>query len=144
MKYALTISVLICSLLFTSCDETKRVIDAAGSVQLSGTYTVTGLNSAKIAAGDLTLGFAALDKSVNGSTGCNTFFGNYTIDYPALTFGELAVTKKACPGTTMKTETTYLEALNNVGSYGLQNGVLTLYSKTDRSVLITAKKDTQE
>jgi len=144
MKFLLTTTALLCTLLFTGCDETKRVIDVAGSVQLSGAYTVTNLNASKMTTGDLTLNFTALDKSVNGSTGCNTFFGNYTIDYPSLVMGELAVTKKACSTGAMTAESNYLAALNNVGSYGLQNGVLTLYSKGDRSVLITAKKDTQE
>jgi len=131
----------------TSCDETKRVLDVAGDVQLSGTYTVTQINSKASTANNTdeqTLSFAALDRSIRGNTGCNTFFGNYTIDLYAITIGDLAVTKKACSASVMTQEDNLLVALNNTGSYSLQDDTLTLLSKTDRSVLLTAKKQTQE
>jgi len=131
----------------TSCEETKRVLDVAGDVQLSGTYTVTQINSkasTALNADEQTLSFAALDRSIRGNTGCNTFFGNYTIDLYAITIGELAVTKKACPASVMTQENNLLSALNNTGSYSLQDDTLTLLSKTDRSVLLTAKKQKTE
>jgi len=131
----------------TSCDETKRVLDVAGDVQLSGTYTVTQINSKASTANNTdeqTLSFAALDRSIRGNTGCNTFFGNYTIDLYAITIGDLAVTKKACSASVMTQEDNLLVALSNTGSYSLQDDTLTLLSKTDRSVLLTAKKQTQE
>jgi heat shock protein HslJ len=70
-------------------------------------------------------------------------FGNYTIDLYTINFGQLAVSEKMCMDKNiMKTERDFLDALNNTGSYALDNGILTLYSKTDRSVLLNAKKDT--
>jgi heat shock protein HslJ len=132
----------------TSCEETKKVIGVAGSVQLSGNYMVTSIPGAsdKISKeGDLlTLNFAALDKSIRGNTGCNTFFGNYTLDLYALSFSDIGATERACSKPVMATENAYMMALGNTGSYELQNNILTLFSKTDRSVLLTAKKEVQE
>lgn len=143
MKTFATLSLLIFTLVFTSCDETKRVIDVAGSVQLTGSYTVTALNGKKISGKTTpTLSLSAIDKSIQGNTGCNSVFGSYTLDLYAISFNDLAVTAKDCPeDNKMSVEREYLDALNNTGSYALENNILTFYSKTDRSVLLKATKD---
>jgi len=143
MKTLATLSLILFAVIFTGCDETKKVIDVAGSVQLTGSYTVTALNGKKLVnATNPTFTMSALDNSFRGTTGCNSVFGNYTIDLYAINFGDLAVSEKFCTEKEiMKTERDFLDALNNAGSYALENGVLTLYSKTDRSILLSAKKD---
>ncbi|MBK5214686.1 MAG: META domain-containing protein [Flavobacteriaceae bacterium] len=146
MKTLATLSLLLLlfTVIFTGCDETKKVIDVAGSVQLTGNYIVSSINGKKLEnTTNPTFTLSALDNSFRGTTGCNSVFGNYTIDFYALNFGDLAVSEKFCTDkNTMKTERDFLDALNNTGSYALENNVLTLYSKTDRSVLLSAKKDT--
>lgn len=144
MKKAIFALLILAS--FISCDETKKVIDVAGSVQLSGTYTITQLDATPIGEkAGITMTFAAIDKSIRGNTGCNSFFGNYNNDLYALSFSDIAMTEKACPaGDIMQNEIKFTNALNNTGSYNLQENVLTLYSKTDRSVLLKAKKETKE
>ncbi|AFL81000.1 heat shock protein [Aequorivita sublithincola DSM 14238] len=146
MKTLATLSLLLFTVIFTSCDETKKVIDVAGSVQLTGNYTVSAINGKKLEnTTNPTFTLSALDNSFRGTTGCNSVFGNYTIDLYAINFGQLAVSEKMCMDKSiMKTERDYLDALNNTGSYAIANGVLTLYSKTDRSVLMSAKKDSSE
>ena len=143
MKTLATLSLLIFTVIFTSCDETKRVIDVAGSVQLTGSYTVSSLNGNTLTnTTNPTFSLSALDNSLRGTTGCNSVFGNYTIDLYAISFNDLAVSEKACLGTNiMNTERDFLDALNNTGSYGLENGILTFYSKTDRSALLSATKN---
>ncbi|MDN3722905.1 META domain-containing protein [Aequorivita sp. SDUM287046] len=143
MKLLATLSILIFSIIFTSCDETKKVIDVAGNVQLTGNYTVTAMNGKKL---DIkknpTFSLSAIDNSFKGTTGCNSIFGNYTLDLYAINFEKLAVTEMYCEEKEiMKTERDFLDALNNTGSYALENNVLTLYSKNDRSVLLSAKKE---
>ncbi len=144
MKTLATLSLLIFTLVFTSCDETKKVIDVAGSVQLTGNYTVSALNGKKLTSNPSpTFSLSALDNSFRGTSGCNSVFGNYTIDLYAISFDNLAVSEKYCAEKEiMKTERDFLDALNQTGSYALQNGVLTFYSKTDRSVVLSATKDT--
>lgn len=142
MKTLATLSVLIFTIIFTGCDETKRVIDVAGNVQLTGSYTVTAVKGQKISVNTHpTFTLSALDNSFQGNTGCNSIFGNYNLDLYAISFSDLAVTAKECPeGNVMKVERDFLDALNNTGSYALENNILTLYSKTDRSVLLKATK----
>ena len=139
MKYLLT-SLLIATLIFTGCDETKRVIDTAGNIQLSGKYNITSVKGVKGNVSGATVNFAALDKSVNGNAGCNDFYGNYTLDLYALNFGQIAATEQYCDEPVMKTERAIIGALGSTGSYTLENDVLTLLSKTDRSVLLKATK----
>ncbi|MEM0517870.1 MULTISPECIES: META domain-containing protein [Aequorivita] len=143
MKTIATFSILIFSIFFISCDETKKVIDVAGSVQLTGSYTVTAIQGKKLnVSTNPTFTMSALDNSFRGTTGCNSVFGTYTIDLYTIDFGNLAVSEKFCAEKEiMKTERDFLDALNNTGSFTIENGVLTLFSKTDRSVLLSAKKD---
>ncbi|MEZ4858971.1 MAG: META domain-containing protein [Flavobacteriaceae bacterium] len=135
------IVIFLSTLFMMGCDETKKVIDVAGNVQLSGNYIVKTLNGTEISEKAPNIVFTALDKAVNGNTGCNRFFGNYTLDLYVLTFSEIASTEMACDQPIMDTENAFLVALQNTGSYALQNGELTLYSKNDRTVLLTATKE---
>ncbi|HPF11775.1 MAG TPA: META domain-containing protein [Flavobacteriaceae bacterium] len=137
-----TVITLCCAiLLLAGCDETKQVIDAAGNVQLSGKYNVTEIGGSAVSENVPHIIFTALDKGIKGNTGCNSFFGKYTLDLYALSFSEIASTEMACDQPIMDVENAFLNALNQTGSYALQNGILTLYSKTDRSVLLTASKE---
>ena len=140
MKTLSILSLAIFTLLFTNCDETKKVIEVAGTVQLSGNYSVIKVGNAAIKGEALYFTFAALDNSINGNTGCNSFFGNYTLDGFTLDFGDLAVSERYCDEPIMESERALLGALNNTGSYMLKDKVLTFYSKEDRAVILTAKK----
>ncbi len=143
MKTFATLTILICTLLFSGCDETKKVIDVAGNVQLTGSYTVTALNGKKLAnTTNPTFTLSALDNSFRGTTGCNSVFGNYTIDLFAINFGDLAVSEKMCMDKNiMGTEMDFLNALKEAGSYTLENNILKIFSKYDQSVLLSAKKE---
>lgn len=135
-------TLFIAAVLFTSCDETKKVIDVAGNVQLSGNYTISSIGDNAVSENAPTISFTALDKSVRGNTGCNSFFGNYALDLYALSFSDIASTEMACNQPIMTNENQFMAALRNTGSYSLENNVLTLYSKNDRSVLLSAAKKT--
>ncbi len=138
------LKLLVLCLAFTSCDETKKVINTASQVELSGSYTVTNLEGKDITENAPDLNFSVLEKRVSGSTGCNRYFASYAIDLYALSFSEMASTEMACPDPQMNTEFVFTSALRNVGSYSLEKGTLVLYSKNDRSVLMTAQKNNPE
>ena len=131
-------------LLFASCDETKKVVNTAGNIKLTGEYSISEINGAAIDPSTLSLSFNALDSTVRGHAGCNAFFGNYTLDLYALNFKDFAVTEKYCDEPIMEKERAYLRALHDTGSYSLENNELILYSKTDRSVLLKANKILKE
>lgn len=136
----LYIAIVTATFLFFGCDETKKVIDTAGSVQLSGNYTITSAMNKTVTGVDKTITFSALDKSFRGNAGCNTFFGNYTLDLYALNFGDIASTENYCDEAIMQKENAILEALRETGSYTLENDVLTLLSNKNRSVILKAEK----
>lgn len=135
------IKIVVLCLVLTSCDETKKVIDTASQVQLSGSYVVTNLEGKAVTENAPDLNFSVLENQISGSTGCNRYFGTYAIDLYALSFSELGSTKMVCPEPQMNTEFVFMSALGNTGSYSLEEGTLTLYSKNDRSVLLTAQKN---
>jgi len=135
------ITILFAALLLVSCDETKKVIDVAGTVQLSGAYKVSSVNDTAVSENAPTFNFYALDKTIKGNTGCNSFFGGYTLDLYAISFSDIGSTEMACEQPIMDVENSFLAALRNAGSYSLENSVLTVYSKSDRSVLMVAIKD---
>lgn len=134
-------AIFLISFGLSSCDETKKVIDTANNVQLSGNYTVNSIGSMEVPENAPTLVFDALEKRVNGTTSCNRYFGSYSLDLYALQFSEIASTEMDCGPEIMKVENNFLQVLRNTGSFALKDGLLTLYSKNDRSVLLTAKKN---
>ena len=138
------IALCITAIFMMSCDETKKVIDVAGNVQLSGKYNVTEIGGSPVQENAPYISFFALDKTVRGNTGCNTFFGNYTLDLYALSFSDIGSTEMACDQPIMDIENAFFNGLNNTGSYDIQNKVLTLYSKSDRAVLLKATKEVTE
>ena len=144
MRICTLVLVLLTTVSFTGCNEAKQVIDTAGNIQLSGTYTVTHVISKEVETTLPTITFNALDKTVNGQTGCNSYFGNYTLNLSNLSFGEFGVTEKDCGDMIMMQERKFLEAMSNTGSYTYRNGVLTLFSAEDRSVLLQARKEQTE
>ncbi len=144
MKTFYALSIAVFTLIFSSCDETKKVIEVAETVQLTGEYSVMKVGKTAVKGSSMSISFTALDKSVKGDTGCNSYFGNYTLDAFALGFGDIAVSEKYCDEPIMKSERALLGALKNTGSFVVKDKVLTLYSKTDRSILLTAKKTTAE
>lgn len=136
------IAIVVTTLLITACDETKKVIDVVGNIQLSGGYRVSSISNKAVSQNAPTLNFIELEKTIRGNTGCNNFFGNYTIDHSALSFNDISSTEIACEQAIMDVENTFLQALRNTGSYDIENSVLTLYSKNDRSIILVAIKKT--
>jgi heat shock protein HslJ len=63
---------------------------------------------------------------IDGFSGCNRFFGNYTVDRDKLILGRLAGTMMACPGPAMKIESAFKSALNGDFRYAISNDRLTL------------------
>ena len=141
MKTITILSLAIFSLIFTNCDETKKVIDVASTVQLSGNYNVSEIRDTDLGSSDLTFMMTALDKSIRGNSSCNDFFGNYTVDLYTLSFGTFSITEMYCDEPIMDVERAYLKALHNTGSFSIENNILTFYSKVDRSVVLKANKE---
>ena len=68
------------------------------------------------------------DGTVVGTGGCNNFSGTYTIAAEGISFGPMAVTKKACPGSVGEQEHTFFVFLNTIKRFKVDGDELELYS----------------
>lgn len=73
---------------------------------------------------------------VGGSSGCNHYFGSYTLDGQNLTFSQTGSTMMACmPEDRMEQEAAYLAALIQVASYRISGTQLDLLDAAGETVL---------
>jgi len=87
-----------------------------------------------IADTSVTAQFAA--GQVNGSAGCNNYFGSYEVGQESIAFGPVGATRMWCeePAGRMDQEFAYLEALGKAERYEVKDGKLTI-TCTDGQVL---------
>lgn len=84
--------------------------------------------------------FNVAEMKVNGTDGCNNFFGSIKkIDAEELIFSPLASTKKACIGTDIPNK--FNSALGKTSSYKIENFKLILFDAENNKILIFRKKD---
>ncbi len=76
------------------------------------------------------LQFDGEQQRVSGFTGCNRLVGSYKQKGDALTFGELAATRMACPGATIL-EVTFTDALKATARHVVAGDRLELYDAAD-------------
>ncbi len=138
MKKLIFTSIALC-LLICGCNQTKKVVADTPSAQLAGVFTVLTINEEEISPNAL-LQFNKADNKIWGNAGCNDFSGKYTQDASSLKIGQLTSTKAYCDGA-MKNEYAIQRVLKNVGSFGISNGTLTLYSRIKKKPLLTAIKN---
>lgn len=77
----------------------------------------------------------SLDGRIHGSAGCNTYFSTYTLDNGSLTFGPAGSTLMAC-AEGMDQELAFLTALDNVASYTIEEGTLSLLNAEGNAILV--------
>jgi heat shock protein HslJ/quercetin dioxygenase-like cupin family protein len=77
---------------------------------------------------------------VAGRDGCNRFSGPYTRAGERLTFGELALTRMACPGTEEITRR-FAGAMKGTSRFRISGGRLELYGATGRPLAIFASRE---
>lgn len=103
----------------------------------ASSWTLTDLNGAAPIAGDLpTLAFDAAGQAA-GSAGCNRYFGTFTEDGAAVTFGPLGSTKMACAPEVMQQETTFLQLLGDAASFAVAGDTLTLTTGSGATLVFT-------
>jgi heat shock protein HslJ len=77
---------------------------------------------------------------VSGNGGCNNFFGSYTQEGNAITFGPLASTKKACQGK-MKAEAQFLNSIQKARAFDATHLEMTLLDEGGDIVLRLQRRD---
>lgn len=126
------IGILVVISLMLSCNGSKQGASnekSKASIKLNGNYTVVSMNGAAFADGGMELIFDANTGKVNGSTGCNKVFGNFTQNTWNISFEAIGSTKMFCEGR-MELEKQFLQGLSastgvlsdNDGKISLTNG----------------------
>jgi len=93
-------------------------------------YGKPGNLRAVLEGSEITAIFDSAEGQVNGSAGCNNYFGGYQVSNDKLTILDLANTEMAClePEGVMEQENQYLKILGAVVSYQIQDGELQVNS----------------
>jgi len=68
---------------------------------------------------------------IAGSTGCNRYFGTYSLQNEQLSFSAAAMTRMACSEPLMAQEQQFIEALGEVTGYRMDGRALELLSGTE-------------
>ena len=78
------------------------------------------------------------DGTVNGSSGCNSYFGSYTISGTAITFGPIGMTEMYCaePEGIMEQENGYLAALQSVEGFTINGNKLEMTNAQGTLILV--------
>jgi heat shock protein HslJ len=113
--------------------------NAGNEMQLNGTYHINNLNSTDISSFKLNISFNDSTKQVSGFSGCNRFFGSYSLENNSLKFGNLGSTRMLCENEANQIETELLKALETADSFSIKNGTLQLLSKDN--IIIEAYKE---
>ncbi|MBF8149219.1 META domain-containing protein [Winogradskyella sp. F6397] len=147
MKFIISLFTLLITV--TSCDTSKKAVENNKKMRetLSGTYYITQVGSIDVSANKIAISFDATTNTVNGFAGCNSFFGNYSIEHNSISFGSIGASKKLCQKEIMSIENAVLKALRTVNSFSIdQNAVSLLENDTilikASSTSVVSKKST--
>jgi heat shock protein HslJ len=131
--------------LLLKVDSGSMTFAASDPTAIAGTsWNVTGINNGKqavvsvINGTTVTLNFAA-DGKVNGSAGCNNYFGPYTTNGDQIKIGPLGSTRKMCgePEGVMEQETNFRKALEAGTTFKITGNQLVIRN-ADNAMQVTA------
>ena len=122
MKRFFTAALLLGAM--TACCGTQNDKPLEGTVWKLA--SMEGIPAEAIAADDdaFTLIFSEEDMSAAGRTNCNLYFGSYEAIDGTLAFGEMGMTRMACPD--MELETTFMHLFEQVDGFTIEGDRLAL------------------
>ena len=142
MKY---LTILLTIFVLKTCDSSEQLINKSKmqDMTLSGVFAVTALEKTSNTT-NLTIEFDALTKKVSGFSGCNRYFGAYTISKDSISIGPLASTRKYCIGEANDIELKFQTALSKVTSYDVEGNNIMLLNGSDILIKATNKVETPQ
>ena len=124
---------LFVSLLLSACTSQEKSLQGSWSLTAYGPEGATAPaapdSQASITFND--------DGTLTGSSGCNGFGGEYSVDGDQVEFSELVSTLMACEEPLMTQEGTVFKVLNDTATYKIDGGTLTI-TKDDTALVFTA------
>ena len=140
MKQTIKFSVLIFSLFFISCKETKPNIEKTMINVYSGNYEIKSLNNQQLER-KLFFTIDSNENKISGKTDCNNYFGNYIVTNNKIEIEPLGVTKMYCEDDVMKVESKLFKAFRSTMTFDFDDNMLTFYNK-EGNLIIRAYKIT--
>jgi len=125
---------LIAIISFNSCGNSNKET----SKKLTGEFHIISIGDNEELQDHLTITFDNEINKISGYSGCNNFFGSYTLKAESLTFGQIGSTRKMCFGDANKIEAEMLKYLSEINTFSFNNNTLLL--KKDDTILIKAQQ----
>jgi heat shock protein HslJ len=106
-------------------------------------YGEKGMLQPVLAGTEVTAEFDGAEKRIEGSTGCNHYFGSYEADEGYLSIGQLAQTERAClePEGAMDQEHAFVTALQAAESFEIKDSKLYITGGSKELVFISRPID---
>ena len=134
MKQTIKFSVLIFSLFFISCKETKPTVEKTMINIYSGNYEIKSLNNQQLER-KIFFTIDSNENKISGKTDCNTYFGNYIVTNNKIEIEPLGVTKMYCEDDVMKVEAELFKAFRSTMTFNFDNNMLTFYNKEGNLII---------
>lgn len=130
------------ALFFLESDQTKAstFLGCAGSskqILMKATWQINKAADQTLSKGTLTF---HPGNRVEGTTGCNHFFGTYELSGEGIRFTHLATTSKLCPADEMAWEQAILNILNHASHLSMtESGLLSIHGSQGTLSMVEAK-----
>lgn len=139
MKNIISSILLFCSLVFIASCSTAKNATGSASI-LDKNWKLVELNGIAIESSEQyrKAPFMILntsEKRVNGSGGCNSFFGTYELKNDnGITFSPIGATKMACQDVVMQVESRFFQVFEMAKKFMVKDDTLTLMNSDDSVV----------
>lgn len=117
-----------------SAEEMQKKIQS-----ISGIYDVMDTDKMDTMGQDVHISFNGEDNSVSGNSGCNQFFGNFTVDGEKLSFKDMGQTKMYCEKY-MEVERSFNNHLGLVRQYSFDGDMILLENEAGETLLKLKKQ----
>ncbi len=144
MKFKLTLVCAVVTLslsLFACAEVAKDTVTIENTTWLLESYGEKGNLQTVLEGTEITATFNSQGSQIEGSGGCNTYFGEYQASKNGLSISDLASTEMACPDPegVLEQEQQYLSALQAAEGYTIEDGELRISSSGERVLIFRAK-----
>lgn len=132
--------ILLAALLLAACGQNPGAGNPTGGDIAGYEWKLTELNgSAPIAGRDITLKLE--NDQAGGSSGCNSYGGQVTLDGSKVSFKDVSMTEMACmdPAGIMDQETAYLQTLSQAASYQTAGTKLEIKNAAGETILVFSR-----
>ncbi len=135
-----TLSIVKNGMMLVFTRDTLGTEEPSEPVSLTGTWTLTSYGtgdtlSSALADVEANLSFNE-DGTVTGTSGCNEFGGDYTVEGDQITFNEIVSTLKLCDTPLMGQEEAMQQVLTETADYQIEGNTLTI-TNNDRVLVLT-------